>query len=685
MEQVLKQFTIAFGLNNTELKQGLKDSENALSSFVDTARNLLGAWASFEFFKTAINNFKDFTTELANAQTLTGESAENIQALGGALKRFGGDTSSAVTAIKTINQHLHDAKFGEGALMDVAKKYGLVVSQGATAEQTILNLAKQMGKYDRQTRVAIASQLGLDEAMQLAFADGGKELEQLIQKQKRLNIVSPEDSKIAQAFSYALLDLQDVFGALMRDFARVILPAFSKLLTIMTDFIDFLRRHKIFVVAFFAGILVALTPILLTLTKMAVASTLAFAPFYAIGAVIAGVALIFEDLLYYFQGYESVTGKLVKQFPLLGAFIEPLKPIVLGIYEVFKSIYNLLKEPSWDNLTKVFKSAGKALYNLLELPLKGIKGLVDGLIERFPVISVVLKPVQLIVDKIYQAFKAIGDLIANFSFDKLLESLKSVKDSLSGFIDNINPFNIFSSDEQKQDKDKEKPAQEQESDFLSKIKNLNFFKDSSKDEQDKDKEKPRQYLINGQEVSKDEYLARTERFKQPLKSYNELSREKAQDNIKEINNKELTKELVREKVQPLAQMPKVENNKELIKEVNNNNESIYNKELIKETIKEKIQPLAMEAPVIEAPKIEIPKVEIQPLAVQAQAIPETPLPPMSSSVVNNSNQNINNNNYNVTNNINQNISSATPKQLADSSNKIFINSINQQRQQRGSL
>lgn len=605
MEQVLKQFTIAFGLNNTGLKEGLKDSQNALSSFVDTARNLLGAWASFEFFKTAINNFKDFTTELMNAQTLTGESAENIQALGGALKRFGGDTSSAVTAIKTINQHLHDAKFGEGALMDVAKKYGLVVSQGATAEQTILNLAKQMGKYDRQTRVAIASQLGLDEAMQLAFADGGKELEQLIQKQKKLNIVSPEDSKIAQAFSYALLDLQDIFGALMRDFARVILPAFSKLLGIMTDFIDFLRRHKIFVVAFFAGILVALTPILLTLTKMAVASTLAFAPFYAIGAIIASVALIFEDLLYYFQGYESVTGKLVKQFPLLEAFIEPLRPIVLGIYEVFKSIYNLLKEPSWDNLAKVFKSAGKALYNLLELPLKGIKALVDGLIERFPIIGVVLKPIQLIVDKIYQAFKAIGDLIANFSFDKLLEGLSEIKKSLTGFMDNINPFNIFS-DEKKQ-----------ESGFLDKINPLNLFSSDEKEQEPK-QDKPRQYLINGQEVSKDEYLARTERFKQPAKSYNELSREKAL---------------------------------------------------------EKMQPL----------KIEIPKVEIQPLAVQAQAIPETPLPPMSSSVTNNSNQNINNNNYNVTNNINQNISSATPKQLADSSNKIFINSINQQRQQRGSL
>lgn len=669
MEQVLKQFTIAFGLNNTELKEGLKDSQNALSSFVDTARNLLGAWASFEFFKTAINNFKDFTTELANAQTLTGESMENIQALGGALKRFGGDTSSAVNAIKTINQHLHDAKFGQGALIDVAKKYGLVVSKGATAEQTILNLAKQMGRYDKQTRVAIASQLGLDEAMQLAFADGGKELEQLIQKQKKLNIVSPEDSKIAQAFSYALLDLQDIFGALMRDFARVILPAFSKLLGIMTDFIDFLRRHKIFVVAFFAGILVALTPILLTLGKMAVASTLAFAPFYAIGAVIASVALIFEDLLYYFQGYESVTGKLVKQFPLLGAIIEPLKPIVLGIYEVFKSIYTLLKEPSWDNLTKVFKSAGKAIYNLLELPLKGIKALVDGLVERFPTLGVVLKPVQLIVNKIYEAFKAIGDLIANFSFDKLLESLKGVKESLSGFLDNINPFNIFSKDEKKQEQDKEKPAQESKSGFLSKINPLNLFSsDEQEKEQEPRQEKPRKYLINGKEVSKDEYLARTERYKRPLKSYNEIALEKAR--AKEQNLK-----IEAPKIEPL----KVEKSQDKEQEPKK-----YNIE--------KIAPLKVEAPKIEPLKIEAPKIEplkVEPLKIQletqAQAIPETPLPPMSSSVVNNSNQSTTNNTYNTTNNIHQNISSATPKQLADSSNKIFIDSINQQRQQRGSL
>ena len=610
MEQVLKQFTIAFGLNNTALKSGLKDSENALNNFADTAKKLLGAWVSFEFFKTAIDNFTEYTTQLSNASAITGASIQSINALGGALKRFGGNADSAINAIKSINQHLHDAKFGGGALLEISKKYGVVISKGATAEQTILSLAKQMGKYDRQTRVAIASQLGLDEAMIRAFADGGQELEQLINKQKELNIIDPRDEKITQQFSYALLDLKDIFTALMRDFARVILPSFTKLLNLFTSFVEFLRKHKIFVTAFFAGILVALTPILLTLGKMAVASSLAFAPFYAIGAVIAGLALVFEDLLYYFQGYDSVTGNLVKKFPLLGALIEPLRPIILGIYDTFKSIYNLITEPSWDNLTKVFKNVGNLIKSLIEIPIKAIKNIIDGLIDKFPILETALKPFQVIVNAIYEAFKAISDIIANFSLDKMLNGISSIKYSVGGFLDKINPLNLFSSDEKEQEKE---PKQE----------------------------KPRKYLINGQEVSKDEYSARTERYRQPLKSYNEIALEKAKAKEQE---------------------PKK-----------------YNIE--------KIAPLKVEAPKIEPLKIEPLKVEPIKIQLETQAPAQTPLPPMSSSVINNSNSTTNttNNTYNTTNNINQNITSATPKQLADGTNKILIDSINHQRQQQGAF
>ena len=616
MEQVLKQFTIAFGLNNTALKNGLKDSENALSNFADTAKRFLGAWVSYEFFKNAISNFSEYTTQLSNAAAITGASVNSINALGGALKRFGGNADSAINAIKSINQHLHDAKFGGGALLEISKKYGVVISKAATAEQTLLNLAKQMGRYDRQTRIAIASQLGLDEAMIRAFADGGKELEQLINKQKKLNIIDPRDEKIAQKFSYALLDLKDIFTALMRDFARVILPSFTKLLNLFTSFVEFLRKHKIFVTAFFAGILVALTPILLTLGKMAVASSLAFAPFYAIGAIIASLALVFEDLLYYFQGYESVTGNLVKKFPLLAPLIEPLRSIVLGIYDTFKSIYTLITEPSWDNLSKVFKSVGNVVKSLIEIPIKAIKNIIDGLIDKFPILETALKPFQIVVNAIYEAFKAISDIVANFSLDKMLNGISSIKESVGGFFDKINPLNLFSSDEK-------------------------------------------------------------QTAKQSTKSQSE-EQEPKKHNIEKIAPK-----LEPLKIEPIKiEAPKLEPLKiEPIKIEAPKIEPLKN-EISREKALEKMQPLKIEAPKIEPLKVEPIKIQLE-----TQAPAQAPLPPMSSSVINNNNSTANttNNTYNTTNNIHQNITTATPKQLADGTNKILIDSINHQRQQQGAF
>ena len=168
--------------------------------------------------------------------------------------------------------------------------------------------------------------------------------------------------------------------------------------------------------------------------------------------------------------------------------------------------------------------------------------------------------------------------------------------------------------------------------FLDKINPLNLF---SSDEKEPKQEKEKKYLINEREVIKDDYIANAERFKQPLKSYNEKSRDKEQEPKK------------------------------------------YNIE--------HIAPLKIEAPKMEPLKIE--PIKIEALKLEAQAPVGAPLPPMSQSVINNSNSTASttNNTYNTTNNINQNITSATPKQLADGTNKILIDSINHQRQQQGAF
>ena len=275
-----------------------------------------------------------------------------------------------------MNSHLQEAKFNGGALVDIARKYGIQISAYQKADKALLSLAKQMKGFSLETKTAIMSQLGLDEAMQRALIDGGAELERQIQKQKALGVETDEDIKLTKDFNEAMLDLKDIFSALAREMMRGIMPFLRGLVDKMIFFVDILRKNEIFVKGFFIGITIALMPILAILAKMAIATLTAFAPFIAIGVAVAGVAAIFEDLYYYFMGWDSATGELVKKFPHLKKVIDPLKPVIMGIMNVFSKIWALIKNPSW-------RAFGDTLKSIFTLPMDALQTLAEGLKSWF--------------------------------------------------------------------------------------------------------------------------------------------------------------------------------------------------------------------------------------------------------------------------------------------------------------
>ncbi|WP_291952718.1 hypothetical protein [Campylobacter sp.] len=462
MEDIIKQFKIVFGLDSKPLDNGLKQSENNLKSFGKVFGGIVSTYFTYSIFKDVIKGFAEFNSQLNNSLALTGGNISNVYAMGNALKRFGGNTQDVISSMDSLNTAMQEAKFGGGALIEVAKKYGVWVDTSKGSEKALLSLSKQMGKMDRQTRVTIGRQLGLSDSMIRAFSDGGKSLEKLIQKQKDLGTITEDDVKISDNFNNAILDLKDMFSVLTREIARLFLPIITKVVELFTKFIDFVRKHKQLVIAFFAALAIALSPFLVVLGKMAIASVAAFAPFYAIIAVITAIAIVFEDLYYYFNGWNSATGELVKKFPVLKYIIEPLRPLVLGIYEIFSKIIDFLKEPSWENFKNMLKSIGNLLINVIKMPFEGISKIVDYLLEKFPSLSILLKPLKIIVDSIKDVFESILDIINNFSFDGLKNQLTSLKDSISdiggNIIEKINPMNWFSGDDDKKIQTLQTPA-----------------------------------------------------------------------------------------------------------------------------------------------------------------------------------------------------------------------------------
>ena len=385
MNDVLKQFRIVFGVDTKPLDSGVQKAESTLKRFGRVFNSIAATYFSYKIMQGVINGFADFNTKLGHSTSLMGYNIENVSAMGGALKRFGGDTQSVINSLNALNSGLQDAKFGGGALIDVAKRYGLSISTSngklMSAEQLLNSLSRQLQRYDKQTRVAIASQLGLDESLVRAFSNGGAELQKLIDKQKQYGIITAKDVRISDNFNNAVLDLKDSFGGVVKMFSRLVLPLLTKLIKLLTSFVEFMKKHKQFVIAFFSALLIGMIPVLAILGKMAVASAAAFAPIYAVIGVITAIALVVEDIYYYFMGWDSVTGDLVKKFPLLGKALETIRPIFMAIKQAFSDIMDFLSDPSWDNFINIFKNIGNAIISMIEAPIARVKAILNDMID----------------------------------------------------------------------------------------------------------------------------------------------------------------------------------------------------------------------------------------------------------------------------------------------------------------
>ena len=181
MNEVLEEFKIVFGFDDKPLQDGINKTKNSLAGLGKVFGSIMASFVSFQALKAITVDYVNFNVELGKSTSLLGLNVEEVSALGGALERFGGNTDSAVSSIKSLSGHLEQAKRGQGALIEVSRRYGLGLNPYASANDTLMSLSKQMGRFTHQQRLAISQQLGLDESIARAFGDPA-ELEKLYWK-----------------------------------------------------------------------------------------------------------------------------------------------------------------------------------------------------------------------------------------------------------------------------------------------------------------------------------------------------------------------------------------------------------------------------------------------------------------------------------------------------------------------
>lgn len=123
----------------------------------------------------------DEITGLHNMADSAGAAANRIESLGRALRKYGGDASSAASTYTSIGDIIGAARSGRGISQDVvtaASRYGIALNGGMlTEDQLITNVARAMQAQRKKGNMYgvrdIASAFGIDEAMMLHLSEKG--------------------------------------------------------------------------------------------------------------------------------------------------------------------------------------------------------------------------------------------------------------------------------------------------------------------------------------------------------------------------------------------------------------------------------------------------------------------------------------------------------------------------------
>lgn len=364
----LKDFVISFSADTKPLIQGIAQANNATNGFVASATKMLAGFAVATKLKDMTNSFIELGSSLNQFSQQTGISVESVQVLGKSLEFFGGNIETAKSSLLSLNSSIEQAKWGQGALIDVSKKYGLQLfnTNGTmkNSEQLLKSISNTMSRYSKPTQMEIGKALGLDDSLIALLQSGNKEIDNLFSKSNK-GIMSEKDVKTMAQFKSTMIEIRQLLSNVGLVIMRYITPPLKAMVDGVRAFVDMVSQNKRIVIVALTAIGVALTPIIASLAGMAIASAIAFAPFLMAVGVLTAIALIVEDIWGYFQGADSVTGELVKKFPALKAPLEMIRNIVIGIKDAFLFIVDTLKNFTFKGWIEDLKGVATYLQSLL--------------------------------------------------------------------------------------------------------------------------------------------------------------------------------------------------------------------------------------------------------------------------------------------------------------------------------
>ncbi|WP_265494788.1 hypothetical protein [Providencia heimbachae] len=317
--EVKAQSEVQKALDNTEAKY--QKTGNTVISF---AKKALGAVGLLMGATALVGESISRSAEIESLDKLGKKinvATADVDAFAGSMAALGGSRDAA-----------------QSDLTAMAKSFGFAKN---SMEKVLKTADKVQGmKFDKAKATLAGLGVTDDKTVELMMK-GRKELERMMGIQKEYSGISKESIEQSIKFNKAMQGFKQSSGLLKNSFLEMVIPILAKGLEWINKFVVFCKENKPLVVSFFTIIGAAITTYYVpAMLKAAKSTLLATWPILAIIAIIAllaaAFAFVYDDIMNFIDGNDSMIGRLLDKYPAL-------KVVIMALWEAFKTLFDYLK------------------------------------------------------------------------------------------------------------------------------------------------------------------------------------------------------------------------------------------------------------------------------------------------------------------------------------------------------
>lgn len=339
---------------NNELAESADEVANNYGKATSSLAGFLGRMAGMVGIGLTVGGIASFiqtTAEEVNTLSQSAEAlelpVEDVDAFGKVITSMGGDAQGARDSLmdmsESIGEALQDTSSGKaGVFKSLNISLKDMKGESIGAMEGIYRLSDAVQGMSKEEAVFRIKEVGItDNKIVESILKGRKELEELTKKQKENGVVTKELALQSQKYKEVTGGLKTVFSSVMMSIMNSALPALTKVLSWVQTFVKFCQENKNLLIGFFSavGLAVALyyVPPMLAAASATLAATWPIIAIIAVIALLAAAfAIVYDDIMNFIDGNDSMIGRILEKYP-------QLKIIILALWETFKKLFEYLK------------------------------------------------------------------------------------------------------------------------------------------------------------------------------------------------------------------------------------------------------------------------------------------------------------------------------------------------------